>query len=281
MHAIVVYYLPMPVSLQGAGLRTRESSRGDFPGSFHMVHRERSSIGRPVAIAVALALAPLGLVGCRHDAPTGPGQLRIDIVAGNGQLGHLGTRLPLDLAVRVTDRNGLGVPNVPLAWRVASGGGDLLSAPGAAPVTVTDASGLAAMSLRPTSLGPIIVTASTAAVPRAATFNAFVREVPGTVIRLVPGFDCSQASTFVGPDGSKDVTVRVGTIVEWFYDAPSFGFGSCQIHLRSATVPPGGKSFDTTIGPGEHFQFLPAVAGTWTFVDAELGGGGTLTARAP
>jgi hypothetical protein len=176
-----------------------------------MAHREHFSPGGLLTVVVALTVGPLLVVGCRRDGPAEPTEFRITVVAGNGQTGQLGTRLSLDLAVRVTDRNGRGRPNVPLNWRVISGAGDLLNLPDGAPFTVTDASGLAAVSLRPTVLGPIIVTASAATAPGAsATFNAFVKSVPGAVIRIVPGFDCEAASTFIGPTDRRTSRFRWG-----------------------------------------------------------------------
>lgn len=234
---------------------------------------------RPLTFATAtISFGLFGLVACHHDAPTQSVEPRIVAERGNAQTGYIDTRLPVDFVVRVSGPDGEGVPNVSIDWRVTSGAGELVAV--GLPMTVTDASGRAAVSLRPTALGAITVTASTPALPGAlATFTAFATKAPDVVIRILPGFDCGDPSTFVGPDGTNDVIVRVGAVVEWVYSVS--GNGTCSAQLRSTTVPPGGASIDAFLGPQDRFQFVASVAGTWTVADVSNGGGGTVTAEAP
>jgi hypothetical protein len=72
-----------------------------------------------------------------HTATAGAAS-GVRIVAGNGQSGPVGSRLPTTLAVEVRDAAGNAVPGVAVAWVVGTGGGS------AAPSTsTTDAAGRA------------------------------------------------------------------------------------------------------------------------------------------
>lgn len=102
------------------------------------------------------------------------------------------------------------------------------------------------------------------------------------VIQIVPGFDCGEASGFEDPEGSRNTAVRVGAVVEWVYGPQAqVGTFPCMARLRSATVPPGGMTFDETMNARDRFQFVPNVAGVWEYVDAMNGGSARLTAVAP
>jgi hypothetical protein len=236
---------------------------------------------KSLRLTIALGLGALTSISCSHDAPTRPGAAtRIVAVEGSVQLGRVGTLLPLPLVVRADDGT-RGTPNVPIEWRIASGAGELVSDRDGGPITVTNASGRASMFLRPTAPGTITVTASSPVVPgMVAGFNAFALAQPGVVIRIVPGFDCGDPSTFKGPDDSSDVTVPVGMVVEWVY-ADKAAFWPCSANIQSTQVPTGGAPLGATLGANERFQFVPNVAGTWVYVDAENGGRATLTAVAP
>src|SRR5689334_1732075 len=233
-----------------------------------------------LTIVAALAVSPLAVVACSKDrAPTAPKEARIVAVDGNGQSGFLDTTLPVAFVVRVTDAANQPLPNAAIEWRITAGAGDLLDARDGVPFTVTDASGVAAVFVRPTTLGGIVVTASTPAVPGVhATFSASARRRPDVVIQIFPGFDCGDPSGFEGPDGSRNTTVRVGAIVEWVYAVQAQpGTFPCMARVRSTTVPPGGNPFDDTLGAGDRLQFVPNVAGVWDYVDALNGGAATLT----
>jgi hypothetical protein len=236
-----------------------------------------------LAFAAAVALGPLALTACKHDdAPTEPIAPVLVAIGGNAQSGFVDSVLPLAFVVRVKDRSNRGVPDVPIEWRITSGAGDLASVADGTPFTVTDSRGLAAVSLRPTALGFVTVAASTATLPGAlATFSAFARRVPDVVIHIDPGFDCGDPSTFRGPDNSSDDTVKVGAVVEWVYGVQASPFFNCTAVVQSTTAPLGGSPFVGLMDLGGRFQFVPEVAGTWDYVDANNGGRGTLTAVAP
>ncbi len=76
----------------------------------------------------ALRLLPLLLLlAC--DGSTGPADgvpARLDPVTGGGQRGVVGSVLPEPLVVRVVDRSGAPVPDVPIVFQVLSGGGGVL-----------------------------------------------------------------------------------------------------------------------------------------------------------
>ena len=237
---------------------------------------------KSLRVTIALGLGALAIVSCSHDAaPTRPvAASRIIAVTGSVQSGYVGSVLALPLVVQA-DNGTRGVPNVPIEWRVTSGAGDLVSVRDGVSFTVTDPTGHASVLLRPTAPGAISVTASSPIVPgRVAAFNALVLPVPGVVIRILPGFDCGNASTFEGPDGSSDVTVPVGMVVEWVY-ADKAASWPCSANIQSTQVPVGGAPLGATLAAHERFQFVPTVAGTWVYVDAENGGRATLTAVAP
>lgn len=74
------------------------------------------------------AVIPL-LVGCGGggEVPadvTGPSNLRIEVASGDGQRAPVETSLPGFLVVRVTDGD-LAVEDVPVAWEVVEGAGQI------------------------------------------------------------------------------------------------------------------------------------------------------------
>lgn len=66
----------------------------------------------------------------------------LSLVSGNTQSGLPGSTLPAPLVVRVVDRNGSGVGNVPVIFAVTTGGGTLTTTQ-----TTTDSNGLAQSNL--------------------------------------------------------------------------------------------------------------------------------------
>ena len=235
-----------------------------------------------LAFAAAIALGPLALVACNRDAPTDPIEPRIVASGGNAQAGYVDSVFPSAFVVQVNDRTRKGVPDVRVEWTITSGAGELVNVKDEGPFTLTDARGFASVSVRPTVLGAITVTASTAAVPGVlATFTAFARKAPDIVIHIQPGLNCGDPSTFRGPDGSSDVTVPVGALVEWVYAESYSSTFPCMAVVQSDTVPVGGTPFVGLLNGGDLFQFVPKVAGTWEYGDVNNGGRGTLTARAP
>ena len=77
--------------------------------------------------------------------PAGPSS-SLELMEGNGQKGAPGIPLPEPLIVRLTDEEGVGIPNRTVVWTVSSGGGTISPSTG-----MTDAEGFASAEW---TLGP-------------------------------------------------------------------------------------------------------------------------------
>jgi hypothetical protein len=234
----------------------------------------------PFMAALSVALLTLG---CGSDTPTQPARLgtRIADVGGNGQMSIVDSTLPHAFAVQVKGPDNKGLPDVPVEWRITSGAGEFLPGHDTVLTTTTELSGLSTVTVRPTQTGLFTVIASTPASPGASvSFTASVRRKPDVVIRILPGFDCGDPSTFVGPDSSSDVSVPVGSLIEWTYPVSGFGGYTCTARLRTLTAPPGGTFFDQLLPINEVFQFRVDAVGVWTYSDALNGGIGLITVHA-
>jgi hypothetical protein len=143
-------------------------------------------------------------------APLAPASATLQIVSGNDQPGRAGAELPEPLVVRVTGGSGAGVPGVEVTWTVTSGEGALnglwtkcpgiswaptedLASPVPTTTVVTNASGLAEVSLVPTWFGPVSVTAR---IPGGGPDRsvAFVTDAsdPAATLEIVPGYAAVQ-----------------------------------------------------------------------------------------
>lgn len=89
--------------------------------------------------ASGVAGAPVVFTATGSTVIGPPSQLQM--VAGTGQSGVVGTVLAESLVVRLEDANGNGVPGVPVTWTAVSGGGTLIPA-----AAVTDVNGRLAAS---------------------------------------------------------------------------------------------------------------------------------------
>lgn len=216
------------------------------------------------------------------DAEPEPIASQITVFEGDNQIAAAGSWIPL--SVRVTDSGNRGVPNVTVYWQVTSGVGELASSlqpePFIQSFTVTNADGVARVFVQLTVLGTSAVTASVAGLQGPpVTFTTTVTKPVDVVIHFGPMFDCepNDPSRFtVGDTAASVVTVPLGSKVEWVYT--EWVHPSCQARITSSSVPRGGEPFDSGImSPGQRFQFVPGVPGTWTYRDALNGGGGTLT----
>jgi hypothetical protein len=251
---------------------------------------------RFLMLCFPFAAAPLSLAGCNGSEPTPAARhpAQITIVAGDNQSAPLGTILPAPFAVRVTDDDGVPVPNIRVHWTLASGVGDFLSwrgnrlelLPESAPFTLTGDDGVAEVSFRPLIAGTVVVSATIDEEQLSSPpFAVEVEPRIGAEISFGPLFDCyptpsSDTSRFEGPDRGSDVVVLVGETVQWVY--ADWLPAVCTSRIVSRSGPPDGRPIDSGIlGPGSGFRFVPEVAGTWVFTDAINGGSGTLTARAP
>ena len=236
----------------------------------------------PVTVTAHTSGAPES-VFFRTDA-SDPGAL-LTIVAGNHHEGKAGETSAFDpgstlwaahrFEVRVLDGQGDPVPHVAVRWAITSGD---VALGGCTPAglqhrpstwTRTRSDGIAAADYRLVVPGPSMVAA---AVP-GLLVSPVTFTVTATGVVVILGGDPSGAgTTFFGPDHSSDLTVPVGTPVEWMN-------GLETARIVSTAAPPGGTPFDSgDLGQGQRFEFVPHVAGTWEYIDEVSGAAGTLTA---
>lgn len=240
----------------------------------------------------SLGLLAPALFACGDtDLPTqpedSPTPAAIDFVSGNDQQGKAGERLSEPFVVWIGDSRGQALADVDVEWRVTSGAGEwVVPSPPNGPAgdehvrgaitTTTDADGLAKALFRPTALGTTTVHAEVSTVQGLdVAFTASASEV---VIHVRFLSECTGGpSFFTGPDGTSDVTVPVGTPVEWVLGQV---VSSCAVQIASLSSPPGGGSFDSgRLSRGDRFRFIPDRAGSWEYVDRFHGARGTLTVR--
>jgi hypothetical protein len=206
--------------------------------------------------------------------PPTTGAVAIGMMSGNDQVGKAGEVLEHPFAVRVTDAQGEEVRHVHVFWSVASGAGRIAAG---RPASRTASDGIAEMRFVPTAVGKSTVTAEVAGLDGSPV--TFSIEAPTLVIRLQRDVEPWTGEfvgdpTFRGPVGESDITVPVGTTLEWSV------IGVEKAHIASTSEPTGGEPFDGgTLAAGERFQFVPGVAGTWQFEDQVSGATGTLTAQ--
>lgn len=233
--------------------------------------------------------AALGLVAlaCGSDGPTQPAReppataAAITLLSGDDQVGKAGEPLAEAFVVRVTDPRGGPVQDVEVTWRVLSGAGDLGLRPAVGERSNrTDPNGMARSNFTPTTLGASVVTAEAAGLQGSPV--TFTAQATGVVIHFhadeFAGADVLAGAWFTGPEGSSDITVPVGTTVEWVlaWAHP----GTTRARIASGSAPPGGETFDSgDLTYPARFSFVAAVAGTWEFEDRISGATGTLTAR--
>lgn len=196
----------------------------------------------------------------------------IAILSGDDQVGKAGELPDLPFTVRVTNAQGGAVRHAYVMWSVTSGAGRFP----ARPASRTGSDGIGVVWFVPTAPGSSTVTAEVAGLEGSPV--TFSIDAPTLVITLRPEFFSWWGHVgdpvFSDPQGGSDVTVPVGTTVEWSV------IGVEAAHIVSTAEPAGGQPFDSgTLADGERFPFVPGVAGTWEFEDQVSGATGTLTAR--
>src|SRR4051794_33410920 len=123
------------------------------------------------------AIAPLTIACGDSSGPSTITPANVALLSGDAQpTPEVGTKLPLPLAIKVSDADGNSVGGVPVAWSTASG---ILSASS----STTDASGVATVewTLGPT-VGSQIATAAVTGL-KAVTFN--VTAVAGPLTQII------------------------------------------------------------------------------------------------
>jgi hypothetical protein len=233
-----------------------------------------------IAAGLAVALVACGESGTVAPPSSDPIDLSIVPISGDGQQGKANEELPEPLVVLVIDAEGNGVAGVDVRWSVDSEDGEFVDPRGLrveAVVTVTDAQGRAKASFRPGRLGTSTVFAS---VPdREGIGTTFTVEATVFVIHLMSAF-ASHCTDSVDPPRfwPGDATVAVGSPVEWMFSS-QYSM-ECEARITSTLEPSGGEPFDSGIlRPGDRFEFVPSVVGTWEYVD-DLGyQAGTLTVQ--
>ena len=203
--------------------------------------------------------------------------------SGNAQQGRLGRMLDDPLVALVTDERGIGIGGVPVTWFTSDGRASLCTRNGldcqtGSLVVPTEADGRSSVWPRPAALHVNVVNATVTGKP--ALFATFTTDVTG--VRLVgsPLFDCFDRNDPVlmyNHDDERHTTVSVGTLVEFEFAKDLYP--GCLARIVTTSAPPFASGFDTgNLQPGQRFQFVPKVAGTWTFTETYTGGVGTLTA---
>lgn len=185
-----------------------------------------------------------------------------------------------DFDILVTDGQGRGVPGVPVTWEITSGGGSMRGDVGCSSERTTlalttrtsgldiqEAAGYSQVAFQATAFGVTTVTASVTGLEGSPlTFT-----VDATKVEIILSQSAEGETRFLGPEYTAEVKVSTGATVEWWNQESS-------ARITSTSAPAGGGSFDSgLLGPGERFQFVPDVAGTWDYVDQVSGAQGTLT----
>jgi hypothetical protein len=243
------------------------------------------SASRNVLAAAALSLAS----GCTAEnglGPTpiphqrGPVPAAIGLVSGNNQPAKAGERLAEPLVVRVTDFAGDAISGVIVDFRVTFGAGAFGDRcdgpnPAATATAATNSSGIAEVAFEPTVLGRSVVTAQ---IPGSRDAGVtFVFDASVLVIEFWAGI---WNVGFIGPcPYSSDVTVPVGTTVEWGVPVEDERY-PITYTVTSTSTPPRAAGFDSgSLTHRDRFRFVPAVTGTWAYRDRFTGLTGTLTAK--
>jgi hypothetical protein len=131
------------------------------------------------------------------------------------------------------------------------------------------------MMFQPTVLGRSTVTARIGGLQDASV--TFTTEATVLVIEFWFGF---WNVGFIGPcPHSSDITVPVGTTVEWKVPVEDDRY-PITYTVTSTSTPLGARGFDSgVLTSRDRFRFVPPMTGTWEYRDQVTGLAGTLTAR--
>jgi adhesin/invasin len=222
-----------------------------------------AGLQRTLASSEGLAGSPAAFL---HTATAGTAA-GVQIVSGDGQTAAPGTRLPLDLAVRVVDADGNPVVGAAVSWVVTAGGGRLEPA-----TSTTDADGRASTGW---FLGPSVGVNSAQAVVSGvgtATFGATAAAGSASQLQIVSGNDQTAAA---GQQLPAELVVRAadaagnpvaGAAVQW------------RVQSGGGSAAPASSTTDANGQAGTRWT-LGSAAGANT-LEATVAGVGAVTFRA-
>ncbi|HEX7120617.1 MAG TPA: Ig-like domain-containing protein [Longimicrobiales bacterium] len=181
---------------------------------------------------LSLSLAVL-IAACGSDATEPPKATTLEIVAGDGQTGTVGSPLAQELSVRVLDQNGDPLPGVDVTWSVTEGDGSV------EPATArTDVSGVASTQWTlGTASGEQSVSASSPGL-ETATFSAEAEADAPDGIEFLFGTD---QLAIAGDPLAAPVVVRV---VDQYDNPVSGAEVTFAVTAGDATANPGTATTD-------------------------------------
>jgi PKD repeat protein len=230
--------VPIEWTPVGGGSVSQSSTTTDDQGRASVERTLGPTAGQQTTLATSEGLAG-SPVTFTHTATAG-NAAGLTIVSGNDQTAEVGTRLPTDLVVRLTDGEGNPVSGAAVTWVVSVGGGSVTPENG-----TTDAAGLASAQW---TLGPAPGENRVDAVVSGVGFASFratgTSSAPDATITTItsdsPDPSVAGAAVTVGfrvtsngptPTGTVSVTVTdggancTGTLRD--------GAGSCQLTLNT------------------------------------------------
>ena len=164
--------------VSGGGTTTPATGITDANGLTSTTFRLGSTIGTQTARAAIVDGSPVVFTATATAAPAS----QVVIISGDDQTGVVGTQLPVELAVKVTDAFGNPTAGVNVFWVLLIGEGTLSS-----PTGVSDAAGLAKVrwTLGTESGTQRVAAQILGAVP--ALFDATATAAPATTITILSG----------------------------------------------------------------------------------------------
>lgn len=192
------------------------------------------------------------------------------MISGDNQPAQAGQPLAAPLTVRVGGRDGSAMSDVSVSFAITSGEGvfgdwcDPASI-GKPAFARTDRDGFARVPFLPAVLGRTTVTAQVPDEDGSVTFAA-----DATVLAIDFWFGLWYVG-FNGPCSlSSDVTVPIGTTVEWKAGARDDRY-SLEYTVTSTSKPADAPGFDSgLLTQWERFRFVPPVSGVWEYRDQVL-----------
>lgn len=163
---------------------------------------------------------------------------------GDNQMARISQPLAAPFTLRVTASDGGPVPNLPVSWQVAGGGGTL-----SATSTTTDADGRASVVLTLGSTPVANSVSATAGGLGAQTFDATATTPVGVEVEM-------NNIQFV----SDDITIMLGDTVTWV------NLDAARHTATSTSTPTGGTAFGSgDMNQSDTFSYVADVRGDWVY----------------